>query len=129
MKVGFIGTGKLGGPVSEAMAESGNEVFAYDIAGGKNISSASNKEGGSRKYFKTIKSVVQKSSIVFIAVPTPHSEEYDGSLPCMDLEPKDFDRCVTLYYCRADNQSGFQEKSAQNQNPTDKASKDYQVTF
>ena len=37
MKVGFIGTGKLGGPVSEVMAESGNEVFAYDIAGGKNI--------------------------------------------------------------------------------------------
>ena len=35
MKVGFIGTGKLGGPVSEVMAESGNEVFAYDIAGGK----------------------------------------------------------------------------------------------
>ena len=94
MKVGFIGTGKLGGPVSEAMAESGNEVFAYDIAGGKNISSASNKEGGSRKYYKTIKTVVQKSSIVFIAVPTPHSEEYDGSLPCMDLEPKDFDYTI-----------------------------------
>ncbi len=94
MKVGFIGTGKLGGPVSEAIAESGNEVFAYDIAGGKNISSASNKEGGSRKYYKTIKSVVQKSSIVFIAVPTPHSEEYDGSLPCMDLEPKDFDYTI-----------------------------------
>ena len=31
MKVGFIGTGKLGGPVSEAMAESGNEVLAYGI--------------------------------------------------------------------------------------------------
>ena len=94
MKVGFIGTGKLGGPVSEAMAESGNEVLAYDIAGGKNISGSSNKEGGSRKYYKTIKSVVQKSSIVFIAVPTPHSEEYDGSLPCMDLEPKDFDYTI-----------------------------------
>ena len=76
------------------MDKSGNEVFAYDIAGGKNISSASNKEGGSRKYYKTIKSVVQKSSIVFIAVPTPHSEEYDGSLPCMDLEPKDFDYTI-----------------------------------
>ena len=92
MKVGIIGTGKLGGPVSEVFAESGHEVFAYDIAGGKNIKVT--EEGGSRKYYKTIKSVVQRSAIVFVAVPTPHSEEYDGSSPCMDLEPKDFDYSI-----------------------------------
>ena len=51
MKVGIIGTGKLGGPVSEVFAESGHEVFAYDIAGGKNIKVT--EEGGSRKYYKT----------------------------------------------------------------------------
>ena len=92
MNVGIIGTGKLGGPVSECFAEGGHQVSAYDIIGGKNITST--KEGGSRKYYKTIKSVVQKSSMVFIAVPTPHSEEYDGSVPCMDLEPKDFDYTI-----------------------------------
>ena len=94
MKVGIIGTGKLGGPVSEVFAEAGHEVFAYDIVGGKNISSASNKEGGSRKYYKTIKSVVQKSSMVFIAVPTPHQDGYGGDKPTTHLEPKDFDYSI-----------------------------------
>ena len=92
MKVGIIGTGKLGGPVSEVFAESGHEVLAYDIAGGKNIKVTN--QGGTRKYYKTIKSVVQKSDMVFVAVPTPHSEEYGGSSPCMDLEPKDFDYSI-----------------------------------
>ena len=94
MNIGFIGTGKLGGPVSEAMAESGNQIYAYDPAGGENLTATKLKSGGSRKYYKSIKSVVQKSTIVFVAVPTPHSEEYDGSLPCMDLEPKDFDYTI-----------------------------------
>jgi UDPglucose 6-dehydrogenase len=94
MKVGIIGTGKLGGPVSEAFAEAGNEVFAYDIVAGKNISGASNKEGGTRKYLKTIKSVVQKSAMVFIAVPTPHVIEYGGDKPTTHLEPKDFDYSI-----------------------------------
>ena len=37
MQLGIIGTGKLGGPVSEALAESAAQVHAYDIAGGENI--------------------------------------------------------------------------------------------
>lgn len=94
MKVGIIGTGKLGGPVSEAFAEAGNEVYAYDIAGGKNIPSGSNKEGGTRKYYKTIKSVVQNSAMVFIAVPTPHIEEYGGDKPTTHLDAKDFDYSI-----------------------------------
>ncbi len=94
MKVGIIGTGKLGGPVSEVFADAGHEVFAYDIAGGKNISSGKTEGGGSRKYYKSIKTVVQKSSIVFVAVPTPHEDEYGGSSPSMHLEPKDFDYSI-----------------------------------
>ena len=31
MQLGIIGTGKLGGPVSEALAESAAQVHAYDI--------------------------------------------------------------------------------------------------
>jgi UDPglucose 6-dehydrogenase len=34
--------------------------------------------------------VVKNKDIVFIAVPTPHSKEYDGSVPSAHLETKDF---------------------------------------
>lgn len=92
MQLGIIGTGKLGGPVSEALAESAAQVHAYDIAGGKNI--LKTPEGGCRKYYDSIEEVVKKSSIVFIAVPTPHDEEYGGDKPSIKLEPKDFDYTI-----------------------------------
>ena len=64
MQLGIIGTGKLGGPVSEALAESAAQVHAYDIAGGENIPKT--PEGGSRKYYDSIEEVVKESSIVLL---------------------------------------------------------------
>ena len=72
MKIGFIGLGKLGGPVSEVMAQY-HDVDGYDIDGRGEIVDA-----------------VKNKDIIFIAVPTPHDERYDGRYVCSDLPPKDF---------------------------------------
>ena len=78
-KIGFIGIGKLGLDCAEVMAEK-HEVRGYDI------------------YPRTSDSVrvcdiaelVDKSEWIFIAVPTPHAEGYDGSVPSSHMDPKDF---------------------------------------
>ena len=78
-KIGFIGIGKLGLDCAEVMAEK-HEVRGYDI------------------YPRTsdlikvcdIDELVNESEWIFIAVPTPHVEGYDGSVPSSHMEPKDF---------------------------------------
>jgi UDPglucose 6-dehydrogenase len=78
-KIGFIGIGKLGLDCAEVMAEK-HEVRGYDI------------------YPRTSDSVrvcdiaelVDESEWIFIAVPTPHAEGYDGSIPSSHMDPKDF---------------------------------------
>jgi UDPglucose 6-dehydrogenase len=78
-KIGFIGIGKLGLDCAEVMAEK-HEVRGYDI------------------YPRTSESVkvcsidelVNESEWIFVAVPTPHTEGYDGSVPSSHMEPKDF---------------------------------------
>jgi len=78
-KIGFIGIGKLGLDCAEVFAEK-HEVRGYDI------------------YPRTSKSVrvcdiaelVKESEWIFIAVPTPHAEGYDGSVPSSHMEPRDF---------------------------------------
>ncbi len=78
-KIGFIGIGKLGLDCAEVMAEK-HEVRGYDI------------------YPRTSQSVkvcdieelVNESDWIFIAVPTPHTEGYDGSVPSSHMEPRDF---------------------------------------
>jgi UDPglucose 6-dehydrogenase len=78
-KIGVIGIGKLGLDCAEVMAEQ-HEVRGYDI------------------YPRTSKSVkvcaidelVNQSEWIFIAVPTPHAEGYDGSVPSSNMEPRDF---------------------------------------
>lgn len=79
MKIGFIGLGKLGAPVVEAMEDNGHVVTGYDI-NGSGVSS--------------IEEAVRGQEIVFIAVPTPHDPAYDGRYVCSDLEPKDFDYSI-----------------------------------
>ena len=85
MRIGFIGIGKLGKDAAEVMYEAGHDVLGYDI---KLISETK---------FKTtsdIKDVCKDRELIFIAVPTPHHPDYDGSKPTSHLEPKDFDYSV-----------------------------------
>ena len=78
-KIGFIGIGKLGLDCAEVMAEK-HEVRGYDV-----VPRTSN-------LIKVcdIEELVDQSDWIFIAVPTPHSEGYDGSVPSSHMEPRDF---------------------------------------
>ena len=76
MRIGFIGIGKLGKPCAEVMATK-HRVETYDPIEESTCDS--------------IEEVVKDKQLVFVAVPTPHSREYDGRYVCSDLEPKDFD--------------------------------------
>ena len=78
-KIGFIGIGKLGLDCAEVMAEK-HEVRGYDIYP---------RTSDSVKVCD-IDELVNESEWIFIAVPTPHAEGYDGSVPSSHMEPKDF---------------------------------------
>jgi len=77
--IGFIGIGKLGMDCAEVMAEKFT-VRGYDI------------------YPRTsdlikvcdIEELINESEWIFVAVPTPHAEGYDGSVPSSHMEPRDF---------------------------------------
>ena len=79
LKIGFIGLGKLGLDCAEVFAEH-YEVRGYDIY--PRISNTVK--------VCDIQEVVQASDWIFIAVPTPHAEGYDGSVPSSHMEPRDF---------------------------------------
>jgi UDPglucose 6-dehydrogenase len=79
MKIGFIGIGKLGLDCAEVMAEK-HEVRGYDIYP---------RTSDSVKVC-TIDEVVNESEWIFIAVPTPHADGYDGSVPSSHMCPMDF---------------------------------------
>ncbi len=83
MNIGFIGLGKLGLPCAEVFALK-FPVFGFDVIDRsqdvKNI-----------QLQNSTKEVVQKSDFIFIAVPTPHHNDYGGTRPTLNLEPKDFD--------------------------------------
>ena len=81
MKIGFIGTGKLGMPCAEAIASKGHNVTGYDVA---------KRTSHQVTIMPTIKDVVEGRDIVFVAVPTPHDPDYDGRAPTAHLNPKDF---------------------------------------
>lgn len=81
MDIGFIGLGKLGMDAAEVMATK-HKVCGYDVQP---------RTSDTVCVVPTIKDVVEGQDIVFIAVPTPHSKEYDGSIPSAHLAPKDFD--------------------------------------
>lgn len=78
-KIGFIGIGKLGLDCAEVMAER-HEVRGYDIV--PRVSDTVKVCG--------IEELVTESDWIFIAVPTPHTEGYDGSVPSSHMPPKDF---------------------------------------
>jgi UDPglucose 6-dehydrogenase len=78
-KIGFIGIGKLGLDCAEVFAEK-HEVRGYDIYP---------RTSNSVKVCD-INEVINESEWIFIAVPTPHAEGYDGSVPSSHMTPRDF---------------------------------------
>ena len=81
MKIASIGCGKLGLTRAEAIVRKGHTVKGYDIAPVKS----------DLVFIKdTIQEAVEDAGIVFVAVLTPHEQEYDGRLPTAHLPPKDF---------------------------------------
>jgi len=95
MKLSFIGLGKLGLPCAEVFAEKGHSVKGYDI---------NQVESNLIEIKSTIKSAVEDSEIVFVAVPTPHDPEYDGRKSISHLPPKDFDYSIVKEVIREANQ-------------------------
>ncbi len=90
MRIGFCGLGKLGLPVSVAIAQKLHEVYGYDIDEKKR---ASYRNGTANLYepdidnqllslltnrlhiVDSVREIVQGSDIVFIAVPTPSKKD------------------------------------------------------
>ena len=85
MRIGFIGIGKLGKEAAEVMQESGHDVIGFDVV---NVTDAK------IKMVTTLEQVCLNRELIFVAVPTPHHPEYDGSKPTSHLEPKDFDYSI-----------------------------------
>jgi len=78
-KIGFIGIGKLGLDCAEVFAEK-HKVRGYDIY----------PRTSDTVKVCDIAELVNESEWIFIAVPTPHAEGYDGSVPSSHMEPRDF---------------------------------------
>ena len=77
--IGFIGIGKLGLDCAEVMAEKFT-VRGYDIY----------PRTSDTVKVCDINELVNESEWIFIAVPTPHAEGYDGSVPSSHMTPRDF---------------------------------------
>jgi UDPglucose 6-dehydrogenase len=85
MKVGFIGIGKLGKDAAEVMFDNAHDIIGYDV---RTIT------GCRFKMTTSMEEVCKDREIIFVAVPTPHHPDYDGSKPTSHLEPKDFDYTI-----------------------------------
>ena len=77
--IGFIGLGKLGLDCAEVFAEK-HTVRGFDIY----------PRTSNAVKVCDIEECVNQSEWIFIAVPTPHEEGYDGSVPSSHMTPKDF---------------------------------------
>lgn len=86
MRVGFIGLGKLGLPCAEEMTRQ-HSVIGYDI---------NHRVSPHVEITQNIKKVFDGTEIIFIAVPTPHDPQYDGSRPTTHLPNKDFDYSTVI---------------------------------
>ena len=105
MRVGFIGLGKLGYPVALAMSMNGNDVVGYDIDAGnmtkeprRYLEVGPDGNGSINDYinnsnmlkFGNLEDIAKHSEIVFVAVQTPHSNEFEGVTRLPNVS-KDFD--------------------------------------
>jgi UDPglucose 6-dehydrogenase len=79
-RIGFIGLGKLGLDCAEVFSQQ-YPTCGYDIYP---------KSSYMVKVYDNPADVVENSDWIFIAVPTPHAEGYDGSVPSSHMEPRDF---------------------------------------
>jgi UDPglucose 6-dehydrogenase len=84
-KIGFIGLGKLGLECAEVFAEY-YPVCGYDIY----------PRTSNCVQICDIEQVVGLSDWIFIAVPTPHADGYDGSVPSSHLCPQDFGHAAVV---------------------------------
>ena len=83
--IGFIGLGKLGLDCAEVFAEH-YTVRGYDIYP-RNSDCVKVCE---------IEELISHSDWIFIAVPTPHADGYDGSVPSSHLCPQDFGHAAVV---------------------------------
>ena len=83
MKVGFVGVGKLGKDAAEVMAEY-YDVIGYDKAGVYTTITMAD----------TLEQACRDRDIIFVALPTPHHEDYDGRYPPSHLPPRDIDYTI-----------------------------------
>jgi UDPglucose 6-dehydrogenase len=97
--VGFIGLGKLGLDCAEVFAQH-YKVRGFDVM--PRISDIVE--------VCDIKQVVSESEWIFIAVPTPHAEGYDGSVPSSHMEPRDFRHDAVLDAIQNINQHATNSK-------------------
>lgn len=109
-KIGFIGVGKLGLPVCIAMGMKGHKVIGYDVNpkirpgvkakdllfteeegyDGQSIQELAEKYGP--EFAQTMDDIVCCSSLIFVAVQTPHDPEFEGTKRLSSVsERKDFD--------------------------------------
>jgi UDPglucose 6-dehydrogenase len=78
-KIGFIGLGKLGLDAAEVFAQH------YEVRGTDIYPRLSDTVK-----VCDIQETIQASDWIFVAVPTPHAEGYDGSVPSSHKQPRDF---------------------------------------
>jgi len=86
MRIGFIGLGKLGLPCAEEMTRQ-HQVIGYDVE---------HRVSSHVKITQDIREVFKNTEMIFIAVPTPHHPDYDGSKPTTHLPVKDFDYSLVV---------------------------------
>ena len=79
-RIGFIGLGKLGLDCAEVFAEQ-YPTSGYDIYP---------RTSETVKVYNDIGEMINNSDWIFIAVPTPHADGYDGSVPSSHMKPMDF---------------------------------------
>lgn len=91
--IGFIGLGKLGLDCAEVFAEH------YHVRGYDTVARTS-----STVEITSLQAVIDRSDWLFVAVPTPHAEGYDGSTPSSHMEPRDFSHEAVLQVLHQVNQ-------------------------
>lgn len=91
MNVGFVGVGKLGGPVSVATAMKGHTIRVYDVNPETSMRVHLNpREPNLLEQYLSVQDhyhiceslddVVKNSEVIIVCVQTPHPKELDGSI-------------------------------------------------